>query len=300
MVANRRAGRYNGRPPMKTVLEILTTTAAFFADRGVESPRLNIEHLLAHVLGKRRMDLYMEFDRPVSETELGPLRELVKRRARGEPLQHLLGTTEFHRREFKTDRRALIPRPETERFCELILEGFPKEGPEPPPAFLDVGTGSGVIALTLAGERPAARVAAVDVSPDALALARENAAKLGLAERVEFAASDLLADAPAGPWDLVAANLPYIPAGEIAGLAREVRHDPALALDGGPEGLTLIERLIETALPVLKPGGRLALEIGHGQAAQIINLLLEGDYADIRAEKDYQGVERYVFAARKG
>lgn len=285
---------------MKTVLEIMTTTAAFFADRGVESPRLNIEHLLAHVLGKRRMDLYMEFDRPVSETELGPLREMVKRRARGEPLQHLLGTTEFHRREFKTDRRALIPRPETERFCELILEGFPKEGLEPPPAFLDVGTGSGVIALTLAGERPAARVAAVDVSPDALALARENAARLGLAERVEFAVSDLLTDAPAGPWDLVAANLPYIPAGEIAGLSREVRHDPALALDGGPEGLTLIERLIATALPVLKPGGRLALEIGHGQAPQIINLLLEGEYADIRAEKDYQGVERYIFAARKG
>lgn len=284
---------------MKTVLEILTTTAAFFADRGVESPRLNIEHLLAHILGKRRMDLYMEFDRPVSDRELDPLRDLVKRRARGEPLQHLLGTVEFHRREFKTDRRALIPRPETERFCELVLEPFPKEAQDPPPAFLDVGTGSGIIALTLAGERPDARVAAVDVSPDALALARENAEKLGLAARVEFAASDLLTDAPAGPWDLIAANLPYIPAGEIAGLAREVRHDPALALDGGPEGLTVIERLIATALPALKPGGRLALEIGHGQAAQVINLLLEEDYADIRAEKDYQGVERYVFAAKK-
>lgn len=286
---------------MKNVLEILTTTAAFFADRGVESPRLNIEHLLAHVLGKRRMDLYMEFDRPVSERELAPLRELVKRRARGEPLQHLLGTVEFHRREFQTDRRALIPRPETERFCELVLEQFPADQ-EPPPAFLDVGTGSGVIALTLAGERPAARVVAVDISPDALALARENAGKLGLADRVEFAASDLLADAPAGPYDLVAANLPYVPAGDLAGLAREVRdHDPALALDGGPEGLTLIERLIATALPVLKPGGgRLALEIGHDQAAQVVNLLLEGDYTDIRAEKDFQGVERYVFAARKG
>ncbi len=284
---------------MKTVLEILTTTAAFFTDRGVESPRLNIEHLLAHVLGKRRMDLYLEFDRPVSDKELDPLRDLVKRRARGEPLQHLLGTVEFHRREFKTDRRALIPRPETERFCELVLELFPKEQ-HPPPAFLDVGTGSGVIALTLAGERPGARVAAVDVSADALALARENAAKLGLADRVEFAQSDLLADAPAGPWDLVAANLPYVPAGDLAGLAREVRdHDPALALDGGPEGLAVIERLIGAALPALKPGGRLALEIGHGQAAQVVNLLLEGDYADIHAEKDYQGVERYLFAAKK-
>ena len=284
---------------MKNVLEILTTTAAFFADRGVESPRLNIEHLLAHVLGKRRMDLYLEFDRPVSERELEPLRGLVKRRARGEPLQHLLGTVEFHRREFKTDRRALIPRPETERFCELILELFPKEPEDPAPSFLDVGTGSGVIALTLAGERPGARVAAVDVSPDALALAGENARHLGLTDRVEFARSDLLTDAPAGPFDLVAANLPYVPAGELPGLAREVRdHDPTLALDGGPDGLTIIERLIATAPPVLKPGGRLALEIGHGQAAQVVNLLLEGDYADIRAEKDYQGVERYVFARR--
>ena len=302
--AIRRDGRYNGRHRMKNVLEILTTTATFFADRGVESPRLNIEHLLAHVLGKRRMDLYLEFDRPVSERELEPLRDLVKRRARGEPLQHLLGTVEFHRREFKTDRRALIPRPETERFCELILELFPKappEDPSPPPSFLDVGTGSGVIALTLAGERPGARVVAVDASPDALALAGENARHLGLADRVEFARSDLLADAPPGPFDLVAANLPYVPAGELPGLAREVRdHDPALALDGGPDGLTLIERLIATAPPVLKPGGRLALEIGHGQAAQVVNLLLEGDYTDLRAEKDYQGVERYVFAARKG
>ena len=285
---------------MKNVLEILTTTATFFADRGVESPRLNIEHLLAHVLGKRRMDLYLEFDRPVSERELEPLRDLVKRRARGEPLQHLLGTVEFHRREFKTDRRALIPRPETERFCELVLEMFPREQQDPPPSFLDVGTGSGVIALTLAGERPGARVVAVDVSPDALALARENAAQLGLTDRVEFARSDLLADAPTGPFDLVAANLPYVPAGELPGLAREVRdHDPALALDGGPDGRTLIERLIATAPPVLKPGGRLALEIGHGQAAQVVNLLLESDYADLRAEKDYQGVERYVFATKK-
>lgn len=284
---------------MKTVLDVLQATAAFFAERGVESPRLNIEHLLAHVLGKRRMDLYLEFDRPLGERELEPLRELVKRRARGEPLQHILGTIEFHRREFKTDRRALIPRPETERFCELVLELFPKDQDPPPPSFLDVGTGSGVIALTLAGERPRARVTAVDVSPDALTLARENAEQLGLADRVEFARSDLLAEAPAGPWDLVAANLPYVPAGEIPGLAREVRDfDPPLALNGGPDGLAVIERLIVAAAApsVLKPGGRLALELGHEQAAQVTNLLIESGYRDIRAEKDYQGVERYVFA----
>lgn len=284
---------------MKTVLEILESTTAFFKSRKVESPRLNIEHLLAHVLGKRRMDLYMEFDRPVSERELDPLRELVKRRGQGVPLQHLLGTVEFHRREFKTDARALIPRPETERLVELILELVPKEGAEPAaaPALLDVGTGSGIIALTLAAERPGARVVAVDVSPDALALARENAGTLGLTERVEFARSDLLADAPGGPFDLIAANLPYVPAGEIPTLAREVRdHDPRLALDGGADGLALIGRLIGEAPARLRPGGRLALEIGHDQAAQTMNLLIENDYRDLRAEKDYQGTERFVFA----
>lgn len=287
---------------MKTVLEVLEATTGFFKKHGVESPRLNIEHLLAHVLGKRRMDLYLEFDRPLSERDLEPLRELVKRRGQGVPLQHLLGTVEFHRREFLCDARALIPRPETERFVELMLAEIPKEPAEgqPAPALLDLGTGTGVIALTLAAERPHARVVAVDLSPEALALARENAARLGLAERVEFASSDLFDAVPAGPFDVIAANLPYVPAGEIPGLAREVRHDPALALDGGVDGLAVIERAITGATAHLRPGGgRLALEIGHGHAAQAINLLLENDYRDIRAEKDYGGVERFLFA-RKG
>ena len=217
---------------MKSVLEVLTSTTDYFRSKGVESPRLNIEHLLAHILGKTRMDLYLEFDRPLGDKELDALRELVKRRGQGEPLQHLLGTWEFYGRVFGTDSRALIPRPETEELVALLLKlDLPADA-----RCLDVGTGSGIIALTLAAERPEARVQAVDRSPNALSLARENAARLGLDARVEFITGDLLAEC-VGPYDLIAANLPYIPVGDIAGLAREVQHDPMMALDGGRDGL---------------------------------------------------------------
>ena len=278
---------------MKTVLEVLQSTAAYFAGKGVESPRLNIEHLLAHVLGKTRMDLYMEFDRPLGERELDTLRPLVKKRGEGVPLQHLLGTVEFHGRVFLSDSRALIPRPETEQFVERILKlDLPADA-----RCVDVGTGSGVIALTLAAERPAASVVAVDRSPDALALARENAKKLALDGRVAFLEGDLLAPC-SGPLDLVAANLPYVPAGEIGGLAREVRHDPILALDGGADGLDLIIRCIAQAHERLVPGGRIALEIGHDQANSVRVLLTDGGFSQVKAFKDYQDMDRFVFAIR--
>ena len=283
------------RSPMKTVLEVLESTAKYFADKGVDSPRLTIDLLLGHVLGiKRRMDLYMVFDRPLGERELDALRALVKKRSQGVPLQHLLGTVEFYKREFLSDSRALIPRPETERFVELILQrGLPDDA-----RCVDVGTGSGVIALTLAAERPAApRVQAVDRSPNALTLARENAARLGLEARVEFLQGDLLAPC-AGPFDLVAANLPYVPAGDMAGLAREVQHDPMMALDGGPDGLDLITRCVAQAHECLAPGGRIALEIGHDQGARVCEMLTRGGFTSVEAVKDYQEIERFVFAAR--
>jgi release factor glutamine methyltransferase len=271
-----------------TVLEVLQSTKAFFEKHGVENPRLNIEHLLAHVLRKKRMDLYMQFDQALSEAELEPLRLLVRRRASGEPLQHLLGTVEFLGRTFAIDKRALIPRPETEHLVEIILARSRSRQ-----RLLDVGTGSGVIALTLAAEMPDAQVAAVDISAEALALARENAERHALADRVTFHRGDLL-EGISGPFDLVVANLPYVRSAELSGLSREVRHDPPMALDGGVEGLDLIDRLIASATGLLQ--GELALEIGHNQAPAVERALTAHHYRDIAVATDYQGRNRFVFA----
>ena len=288
MIAERFPRRYNSGL-MKTVLEVIQATTPYLQKSGVESPRLNIEHLLAHVLGKKRMELYLEFDRPLEDAVLEPLRALVKRRAQGEPLQHLLGTVEFLGRTFLCDKRALVPRPETEQLCELLL----KEPAPAPLRIVDVGTGSGVIALSLAAAWPDARVDAVDVSHDALALARENAARLGLAERVTFTKGDLL-DGIAGEFQLIVANLPYIAATEIPALEREVQHDPMIALTPGDDGLRLIRRLIASAPRHLR--GLLALEIGHDQSPPVCAALAAQNFQDIRPLADYQGRQRFVFA----
>ncbi|MEO8351580.1 MAG: peptide chain release factor N(5)-glutamine methyltransferase [Chthoniobacteraceae bacterium] len=273
---------------MRTVLEVIQATTDFFTRKGVESPRLNIEHLLAHVLGKKRMELYLEFDRPLADTELEPLRLLVRRRADGEPLQHLLGTVEFHGRVFKSDSRALIPRPETELLCEKLLAR-----PAVPTRVLDVGTGSGIIALTLAEAWPKADVTGVDISSDALKLARENATALGLAERVTFLESDLLA-AVDDRFDLIVANLPYIAESEMAGLAREVHFDPKVALVAGKSGREIIERLIAECPRVLK--GTLALETGCDQGDALAPVLTDHNFHDIEVLADYEGRSRFIFA----
>ncbi len=280
---------------MKTVLEVITATADYFKKNGIESPRLNIEHLLAHTLGKKRMDLYVEFDRPLSESELAPLRDLVKRRAQGEPLQHLLGSVEFLTHTLACDRRALIPRPETEQLCELLFAEAKGEGCAWKSGHIvDVGTGSGCIAFTLATAWPGVAVTAVDASDDALSLARENAGRLSLADRVTFAKSDLLS-AVDGPFQLIVANLPYIPSAEIPGLQREVQRDPVQALDGGPDGLDLVRRLIAECSTKLASGGRLALELHHDQPTKLAAELAAQNFRDTKTVKDYQGRERFLF-----
>jgi release factor glutamine methyltransferase len=276
---------------LKTVQEIITATAGYFQKHGIESARLNAELLLAHVLGKKRIDLYLEFDRPLGEKELEPLRDLMKRRAMGEPLQHLLGTVEFHGRTFLCDRRALVPRPETEHLVELLAAL--KTRPE---RVLDVGTGSGVIALTLAAEWPEATVEAIDISPEALALSAENAARLGLAERVRFIQGDLFAGLSGGLYGLIVANLPYIPAGEVETLSREVRHDPVTALDGGPDGTRVIREFLEQARGFLAPGGMVALEIGAGQSEMLMEHLRLLAYKEISSRADLGGINRFLFA----
>jgi release factor glutamine methyltransferase len=274
-----------------TVLEVLQSTTAYFKKRDVESPRLNAEHLLAYTLQRRRIELYLEFERPLVEAELAPLRELVRRRGQGEPLQHLLGTVEFAGRVFLCDKRALVPRPETEEFVAQIIQSTTDNQPS---AILDVGTGSGVIALSLATHFPDAEVHAVDISDDALALARENAARLDLQGRVRFAKGNLLTEIK-GAFDLIVANLPYVATVDRPALSREVLHDPEVALFAGERGDELVRELISVARDRLRPGGMLGLEVGIGQADNLVVLLAEKNYHDIAAIRDYCGVTRFLF-----
>src|SRR3954469_23137327 len=216
-----------------TVLEVLQSLTGYFQKHNIESPRLNAEHLLAHVLDRKRIELYLEFERELNESELTPLRDFAKRRAAGEPLQHLLGTVEFCGRTFLCDRRALIPRSETEQLVELLTSRFKIESTDA--RILDVGTGSGVIALSLAAEYPETEIVASDISEDALALARKNAERLDLGAHVRFLKSDLLKNVE-GTFDLIAANLPYISTEQGKTLSREVLHDPYIALFSGARG----------------------------------------------------------------
>ena len=210
---------------MLTVLEIIKRTTEFLASRGIASPRLNAELLLGHVIDRRRMQLYLEFERPLTAAELDRLRPLVRRRGQQEPLQYVLGETEFRGLRLKVDRRALIPRPETELLVELVREWSAAQPPVT--RALDLGTGSGAIAAALATLWPAAAVVAAERCPEALALARENFAALGLDGRVQGVAASWFEGVPAGPYDVIVSNPPYLTAAEVAAAAPEVRqHEP--------------------------------------------------------------------------
>ena len=274
-----------------TVLEVLQATTAYLKKHNVENSRLNAEHLMAHALGRKRIELYLDFERKLTETELGPLRELVKRRSEGEPLQHLLGTVEFCGLTFLCDKRAMVPRPETELLVELVESRIENRESR----IVDVGTGSGVIAISLGAKFPEAKILAVDVSDDALALAQENAAMLNLKDRVQFLKSRLLENVE-GAFDLIVANLPYVSTQDRHTLSREVLHDPEVALFAGKRGDELVRELIDQAPTRLHPGGLLALEIGLGQSETLLSALAEKNYRDICSKNDYNGVTRFIFA----
>ena len=277
---------------MTTVLETIDGGTRYLEKRGIEDARRNMQMLVAKQLGCTRMDLYLQFDRPLDEATLAPLREVLKQRGEGVPLQHLLGRVGFHKHEFKTDARALIPRPETEELSEWILSwDLPARQ-----RVLDMGCGSGVIGLTLAAGRPEWDVTLADVSPDALDLARENADSIGV-DRVSFVESDLFS-AITGSFDGIAANLPYVPESERATMAREVLHDPSLALFGGSDGLDVIRRFLPQAFAHLTPGGWLVLEIGHDQAPAVRALLETCGFTDIEVKSDLSGIPRFPFARR--
>ena len=273
-----------------TVGEVLRRSTDHLAAKGCETPRLDAELLLAHALGLSRIDLYMAFERPLIGAELDTARALVTRRAGREPVQHILGEWGFRRLTLKVDGRALIPRPETEVVvdrCLALLTGQER------PAVLDVGTGSGAIALAIADEHPGARVTGVDISPDALALARDNVELTGLG--IQLAEHDLRMGLPPGPWDLVVSNPPYIAASDRETLAPEVSEwDPHVALFGDD----VVAAVARGAVSVLGDGGALVFEVGDGQAAEVAVLLGDLGFRDIRVTPDLAGTERVVEGLR--
>jgi release factor glutamine methyltransferase len=279
---------------MTTVLETLDKGTAYLTKRGIEDARRNMQMLVAHQLSCTRMDLYLRFDQEMEEKDLAPLREMLKKRGEGVPIQHLVGSVLFHRRDFKCDSRGLIPRPETEELAEWLLKNvqFPEA-----PRILDMGCGSGVLGITLAGDIPAAMVTLADISADALALSRENAAELEIGN-VEFVESDLFSALGDRSYDLIMANLPYVPEADRPTLAKELAYDPALALFGGSDGMEVIRRFVPEAAARLLPGGWLALEIGIHQAAETESLLRAAGLRDIRTIKDISGVARFPVARR--
>lgn len=279
---------------MLTVLEIIKRTTGFLADKGIESARLNAELLVGHALARKRMQLYMEFERPLTEAELERIRPLVRRRAQSEPLQYILGETEFAGLKLKTDRRALIPRPETEYLVELVVARCP----EPPARILDLGTGTGALALGLAKAFPHATVLATDASAEALALAQENAAATGLVERVRFLQSDWFTAIPPEPFDLVVSNPPYLTPEETAQTHAEVRNfEPVSALTGkGSDGAADLLAIIAGAPRYLRPGGLLALETGIAQHTQLLAAIAAAGLGAGESVRDLTERDRYVFA----
>lgn len=280
-----------------TIREVIQKSAGFLEKHEVESPRLQAEHLLGHVLGLSRLKLYLDFDRVLSAGELDALRPLVKRRAAREPLQHLLGTANFCGHELKVNRHVLVPRPETELLAEQAA-GFLATLHAPRPAALDLGTGSGCLAIALAKARADLGVVAVDVSADALALARENAAHHGVADRIDFLAGDLFTPlAPGARFDLIVSNPPYIPTAEIATLQPEVREfDPPGALDGGADGLAFYRRIAAEGANFLQPGGRLLVEFGDGQADALKKLFGAHNWIVAAVIDDYSRRPRILIA----
>jgi release factor glutamine methyltransferase len=277
-----------------TVRRVLGWTTQHFDKHSIDAPRLAAELLLAHVLGVDRVRLYTDFERPLEASELAAYRALIERRVEGEPVQYLTGRRDFYGRNFDVDARVLIPRPETELLVEAVLREVPPQGAA---RLLDVGTGSGCIAVTLAAERPEATVVATDIDAGCCALARTNAGRL--AARVDIRQGDLFAPVESeAPFDVVVSNPPYVRTDELAGLQPEVQREPRLALDGGPQGTSVLSRVVESAFAHLVPGGLLALEIGEQQGTAVRDLLQARGYERVRIESDLERRDRMAFGTR--
>jgi release factor glutamine methyltransferase len=282
-----------------TVLEGIQKSAEFLAKKGVESPRLQAELLLAHVLKLPRMKLYLNFERALTDAETDAFRELIRRRSQREPLQHITGSTSFCGLEIAVNRNVLVPRQETEILAELGWKWLKEHrAPNAPNVTaLDFGTGSGCMAIALAVKSPEARIVALDVSVEALETAKQNAARNGVAERIEFLQGNGFKALTLERFDLIVSNPPYIPTAEIQTLEPEVRdYDPRGALDGGPDGLDFYRRFATEARPFLKPDGKIMLECGDGQADAIRELFEQQNWIVEAVHEDYTQRQRILIA----
>jgi len=281
-----------------TIAQLLTWTTDFFREHGIENPRLDAEVLLGAVLGKDRMYLYVHFDEPLEPAELARYRSHVRERAGHVPLAYVLGRREFMGLDFRVTRDTLIPRPDTELLVQCAVDFLRARAAEggDEHSVADIGTGTGAIALSVLHYTEGTRVDAVDISPAAAEVARENAERLGLAERIEVHVGDLTAPLAGHSYDVILSNPPYIPTADIATLMPEVRsYEPHLALDGGTDGLNIYRRLMADAPALLKEGGAIAVEVGIDEAAAVAALAMAHPRI-VRTEilKDLAGIERVV------
>jgi len=278
-----------------TVLEVLRWTSDHFHRQGIDSPRRDAELLLGAALSFDRVGVYVNFDRPLVREELDRIRTLVARRARREPLQYILEETEFWSLPFRVTPAVLIPRPATEI---LVEEALKRAAPEA--AILDLGTGSGAVAVALARELPGAVVTAMDISRQALAVAAENACRNGVGERLRWLNRDFGEPFP-GEFDLIVSNPPYVQQGELEGLMPEVRdHEPHVALIGGQDGLDAIRAILRTAPSALRAGGWLLLEIGHGQGEQVAAMFTAAGFTETFLRQDLARIPRVVGGKKPG
>lgn len=280
-----------------SVVELLKTTTAFFIDKKIDEPRLSAELLLGHVLGLQRLQLYLDHERPVTQKELEAFRAACRERLQGRPVQYIAGEAFFYGYRFFVDERVLIPRPETELVLEHAMERLAASGLESAksPSILDIGTGSGCIAITLALRMPGARVTAADVSADALDVARRNAEAHGVADRITFVEADALdasfAEKAGGPFDMVISNPPYIPEAEWATLQEEVKqYEPRLALVA-PVGFEYYESIVTAAPALLRKVGVLCFEL-HADGAEGVRKLVASGFRGIEVMQDYNKLDR--------
>lgn len=279
---------------MHTVLELLNLTTTFFEQKGIDSARLNAELLLAETLKCKRLDLYLAFDKPVKDEEVNHFREFIRRRGNREPLQYILGYVDFYGLNFFVNKDVLIPRQETEILVETIINHTDKETEL---NIMDIGTGSGIIAVCLANNLPNVKIIAVDKSKEALTIAKQNAEKNNVAERITFIEIDVLNTSLAvnTKFDIIVSNPPYVSQKEFSSLQKEiVSHEPDFAVTDFSDGLTFYRKIIVSAKTLLNENGKIFFEVGAGQAEEVKSIFKENNFSSMQIWKDYGGIERVV------